>query len=50
MRRERAAFWLAVVGLLGLGILVGQVPAVMVAATAGIAVFYLIDRMPGLGS
>ena len=46
MRHERAVFWLSVVGLLALGIIVGQLPAVMVAAAAGIAVVYLIDRMP----
>jgi hypothetical protein len=46
MPRERAAFWLSVVGLLALGFMVGQIAAVMVAAAAGIAVVYVIDRMP----
>jgi hypothetical protein len=46
MSRERAAFWIAVVGLLGLGVLIGQLTAVMVAATVAIVVVRFIDRMP----
>ena len=46
MSRERGAFWITVVGLLGLGMIVGQLPAVMVAAAAAIAVVCYIDRMP----
>ena len=46
MSKERAVFWLTVVALLGLGIVVGQIPAVMVAAMVAIVLVYAIDRMP----
>jgi hypothetical protein len=43
--QDRAVFWLCVVVLLGAGILVGQVQAVMVAAMTGIILAYYNDRI-----
>jgi hypothetical protein len=41
MSQDRALFWLSVVALMGLGISLGQVEAVSVAAMAGIILVYL---------
>ena len=46
MTSDRAVFWLAVTGLLGIGIVLGQVPAVMLAAMAAIVLAYRNDRVP----
>ncbi len=40
MTLENAVFWLSVTVLLGAGILVGQIAAVMVAAAAGAVLAY----------
>jgi hypothetical protein len=48
MAEDRAVFWLAVAGLLGVGIVVGQLPAIMIAATTSILLAYHNDRIfPG---
>ena len=45
MAPDRAVFWLAVVGLRGVGILVGQVLAVVLAAIAAVVMAYQNDRL-----
>jgi hypothetical protein len=45
MTHDRAAFWLAVVGLLGIGIMLGQMPVMMIAAMAAITLAYQNDRI-----
>jgi hypothetical protein len=44
MAQERAVFWLAVVALLGVGLMLGQFPAVMIGAMAAIVLAYQNDR------
>jgi hypothetical protein len=44
MAQDRAVFWMSVVVLLGAGVLVGQVEAVMIAAMAGVILAYRNDR------
>jgi hypothetical protein len=43
--QDRAVFWMSVVVLLGAGVLVGQVKAVMIAAMAGVILAYRNDRI-----
>jgi hypothetical protein len=38
-------FWLAVVGLLGVGLMLGQFPAVMIGAMAAIVLAYQNERV-----
>ena len=45
MTPERAAYWLAVVGLIGIGIMLGQMPVMMIAAMAAITLAYQNDRI-----
>jgi hypothetical protein len=45
MTHDRAAFWLAVVALLGIGILLGQMPVMMIAAMAAVTLAYQTDRI-----
>ena len=45
MAHESAAFWLTVVGLLGIGMMLGQMPAMMIAAMAAITLAYHNDRI-----
>jgi hypothetical protein len=45
MAQERAVFWLAVVALLGVGLMLGQFPAVMIGAMAAIALAHQNDRI-----
>ena len=44
MAQDRAVFWMSVIVLLGAGVLVGQVEAVMIAAMAGVILAYRNDR------
>jgi hypothetical protein len=44
--KDRAVFWMSVVLLLGVGILLGQIEAVMIAAMAAIILAYQNDRIP----
>jgi hypothetical protein len=45
MAQDRAVFWLSVIVLLGAGVLVGQLQAVMIAAMAGVVLAYRNDRI-----
>jgi hypothetical protein len=45
MSNERAAFWLAVIVLLGIGSLLGQTSIMMIAAMAAIMLAYQNDRI-----
>jgi hypothetical protein len=45
MPKDRAQYWMAVAVLLSAGLVVGQAPAIGVAAMAGICVAVLFDRM-----
>jgi hypothetical protein len=45
MTQDRAGFWLAVVGLLGIGIMLGQMTVMMIAAMAAVTLAYQNDRI-----
>ncbi len=45
MPRNRAQYWMGVAILLSAGLIVGQTPAIMVAAMAGVCVAVVIDRI-----
>jgi hypothetical protein len=45
MTDERAGYWLVVVSLLGIGMMLGQLVVVMIAATAALTLAYQNDRI-----
>jgi hypothetical protein len=45
MTNERAAYWLAILVLLAIGMLLGQQPVMMIAAMAAIVLFFQNDRI-----